>query len=537
MPTMRDPDVDIESQLVDCVLSGELLDLAGAETVDESAMRSWDDSRTVQANLIREILRGRRATSADPRGLRLRGARIAGRLDLENLTAAVALELQDCFLPDGIIARDAALPGLALDGCLIEHPAEPPLAADRLRSAAGVSLVGSVVIAAATAGAVRLAAAHIGGQLDCSAARIRNRLGPALNADSVHVDQSVFLRRGFDAAGAGETGTVNLSGAQIGGQLDCSGAQIQNQSGPALNGDCLQVEHGMYLHNGFEAVGTGGGGAVRLLGAHIGVQLTCRGAKIRNGSGPALAADRAHIDGSVNVGDGFEANGAGQYGAVRLPGVQIGGRLGLSLNGVQNESDPQSRLLLDGLTYGGVPIGPSIDDLLGLLRHGTPVYAAQPYQQLAAGHRAAGHDRDVRRILMEQRRHQIQAKTTTGKGARAWARLTGLTLGYGYQPWRALIGLLAVLITAVALCVLAGDGLTHTRNSTTSGTACTSVERVGVGLDLGLPLIKTDARTQCDLTATAAGQWLTVAGWVLQLLAWGFATLFIAGFTGAVRKT
>jgi hypothetical protein len=29
----------------------------------------------------------------------------------------------------------------------------------------------------------------------------------------------------------------------------------------------------------------------------------------------------------------------------------------------------------------------------------------------------------------------------------------------------------------------------------------------------------------------------TVAGWGLQLLAWAFATLFVAGFTGAVRKT
>jgi hypothetical protein len=56
----------------------------------------------------------------------------------------------------------------------------------------------------------------------------------------------------------------------------------------------------------------------------------------------------------------------------------------------------------------------------------------------------------------------------------------------------------------------------------------------------------------CDTTASTTGQVLTVAGWGLQLLAWAFATLFIicsspvhhlfitlfvAGFTGAVRKT
>jgi hypothetical protein len=29
---------------------------------------------------------------------------------------------------------------------------------------------------------------------------------------------------------------------------------------------------------------------------------------------------------------------------------------------------------------------------------------------------------------------------------------------------------------------------------------------------------------------------LTVLGWVLGLAGWGFATLFVAGFTSAVRK-
>jgi hypothetical protein len=37
--------------------------------------------------------------------------------------------------------------------------------------------------------------------------------------------------------------------------------------------------------------------------------------------------------------------------------------------------------------------------------------------------------------------------------------------------------------------------------------------------------------------ASATGAWLTGVGWVLRVLAWTFAALFIAGFTGAVRKT
>lgn len=44
-------------------------------------------------------------------------------------------------------------------------------------------------------------------------------------------------------------------------------------------------------------------------------------------------------------------------------------------------------------------------------------------------------------------------------------------------------------------------------------------------------------RTQCDLTTTPAGQRITIAQWCLQVFSWAFATLFIAGFTSAVRKT
>jgi hypothetical protein len=129
--------------------------------------------------------------------------------------------------------------------------------------------------------------------------------------------------------------------------------------------------------------------------------------------------------------------------------------------------------------------------------------------------------------------------TRTGRAERAWARLTGLTLGYGYQPWRALLFLVAVATIAVVLAVTLGahGGVARTDPHPPAASRCSAVERVGVGLDLGLPLVKTGTRDHCDTTASTTGQVLTVAGWGLQLLAWAFATLFVAGFTGAVRKT
>jgi hypothetical protein len=205
---------------------------------------------------------------------------------------------------------------------------------------------------------------------------------------------------------------------------------------------------------------------------------------------------------------------------------------------LENTRDDQARLDVDGLTYVGLPAGVSTEEWLRLLRVGTTTFAAQPYQHLAATHRRAGHDDQVRRILIAQRRDQLYRRALTGRTERAWARVTGFTLGYGYQSWRSLLGLLAVVAVAVVLGITLGahGGLARTRPAAPAATQCSMVERIGVGLDLGRPLIKASTRTNCDVTTSVTGQILTVGNWVLQLFAWAFATLFVAGFTSAVRK-
>src|SRR5437868_6205315 len=76
-------------------------------------------------------------------------------------------------------------------------------------------------------------------------------------------------------------------------------------------------------------------------------------------------------------------------------------------------------------------------------------------RQLASVYRAAGHDADVRKILIAQRRAQLDRGVLTGR-ERLWARITGVTLGYDYQPWRALLFLLGVVITSVVPAVTLG---------------------------------------------------------------------------------
>jgi hypothetical protein len=530
---------DAEQALVDHVTRGEVLDLAADEPVDEGAMRTWDSAQTIRAIVLRDILRGRLAPDPDPHGIRLRGARITGRLDLEYLTTSVAVELRDCLLDEGLVASSAKVPALVLSGCRLEHPSQPPLEAQELTTTV-LLLDGAVIVAACEIGGLRVADAHLDA-LGCTGATLHNSRGPAVAAERLQVSQGVFLRGGFEAVGAGDAGAVVLAGAHIHGQLDCFGATIYNGSGPAVRAFGLQVHQSVFLTGGFEAVGAGGDGAVVLAGAHIHGMLDCSGATLRNDSGPALNAYEMQVDQGALLVEKFTAvsGGIGEYETLNLANMRIGGVLGFAPAKLEHTADPHARLFLDGLIYPGLPRRIAPHDWLCLLREATPWYAAQPYQQLAAAHRAAGHDGEARRVLMAQRRDQIDRRALTGRAERAWARLTGLTLGYGYQPWRALLALVAVATTAVVLAVILGahGGVARVDPHPAAATRCSVVERIGVGLDLGLPLIKTGTRDHCDTTASTSGQVLTAAGWGLQLLAWAFATLFVAGFTGAVRKT
>jgi hypothetical protein len=71
-----------------------------------------------------------------------------------------------------------------------------------------------------------------------------------------------------------------------------------------------------------------------------------------------------------------------------------------------------------------------------------------------------------------------------------------------------------------------------------SGTPCSLAQQLGLGLEIGLPLFKAAVGGQCQLNSIAGiGQVFTAVSWLLQALAWTFATLAVAGYTGLIRKT
>jgi hypothetical protein len=452
--------------------------LAAGELVDLGGGR-------ISASVIRDLLV--RADDLDPRGVRIHNARIDGQLDLSDVTAKRPLVLRDCRADEPLLLDRAQLSALDLTGLVAPAVSAPWLRLDHYLYLGDARLDGG-----SDDWAVDLAEANIGGHVSMSGAHLVSATF-ALNAPKLRTGSQVYL------SNVRAVGTVRLDGARLGGNLHCDGARLTADTGAAFLGVDLQVDESVVLAHGFHATSTSTRyAAVRIRGARIGGQLLLRGGRA---TGP-IALDVKHVQCGMEI--LFPADFAD--GAVDL----------------------------DGLTYTGLPRDSTLDEWLDLLANRTRQYASQPYRQLAAAHQAAGHERDVRRIRISQQRDLLRRGQLTRRG-RVWHRVTGLTVGYGYRPSAALLWLAATLAVAVGVIVGVAGPAGLVRGATGP---CSVVEQVGVALNAATPLIKPDTQQRCQIvTSTGLGQFVVVTTWILQGFAWAFATLFIAGFTGLVRKS
>jgi len=264
-----------ERRLCEFAAEGGRLDLRTGRLDDDDPAQgqTWEAHRQIRSQLLYQLLTGRGDLDAcfgPPRAIRVRGALVIASLDLSDLDLRCPLELSGCHLNGVVNLAKTKAPDVSLAGSYLSDA----LLARRLCLTHDLDLGGATLRAA-----VNLDGANIGGAFDCSGARLRNDSGPALAADGLTVGGGVFLRSGFTATGAGEDGAVRLTGANIGGAFSCSGAQLRNDSGPAFYADRLTVGGGVFLREGFTATGAGKDGAVRLLGANISGQLGCSGAQ------------------------------------------------------------------------------------------------------------------------------------------------------------------------------------------------------------------------------------------------------------------
>ncbi len=165
----------LEEEMVACAAAGELVDCGGGP-FSLPAMQACGPERTVRVAVLRHLLIGR-DWPTDARGVRLRGIRISGPLDLQAAVLHCPLYLDSCLLDAELVCLDqAAATGLTITGCHLAGLTGELLTANSL------DLSGSTLT-----GPLRLPGASMTGALSCRGAHLAgcDNDGNALVADGI----------------------------------------------------------------------------------------------------------------------------------------------------------------------------------------------------------------------------------------------------------------------------------------------------------------------------------------------------------------
>jgi hypothetical protein len=386
------------------------------------------------------------------RALDIDHATIGGKLDCGGLAAEGETRMHNCRVTASI----------AMPGARLANPSGIAFSAGGLTAGGGVFLHRGFT----ASGEIRLVGAQFAANLSLSGATLRNPGGLAINLDRAAI--GVCHADGFRCEGQ-----LSLVGARIGGPLSLPGAVLTGPPGePALNAENISVDGALNL------TGVRASGELNLRTARIGQRLLLEGSELASPDGHALRLSRAQIaadvfcDGMVTTGN-VRLSGAVIAGTLSFRGARLGSTGGVALYALRLQAgmlilapepplagtvdlrhaqlgilrdDPAcwpGRLSLDGLVYQALePRLPARQRLRWLARD-PGGHQPQPYEQLAAHYRAIGDPAQARLVLHARERAQRPAKPPLG---RAWSLLQDLTVGYGYQPWRALSWLAVLLL-------------------------------------------------------------------------------------------
>lgn len=382
----------------------------------------------VRAELIRELLLGRHG-ELDPRGVQITGAHVKDTLDLDNVTACVGLYLTDCTIDKPINARDAHLRDLVLTGGRCAG-----LQADGVHIDRDLYLHGGLQVDGAQEdGLIRLVGGFIGGDLSLKKVEITNAAGPAIDVNRIRIDGCVFARRRVRITGSGRSGAFVLVSAHISGSLQLDeNVTITNLSGPALDADDIRVQGSVWLTDGFRATGHGAESTISLKNASVVLDVRLEQAEIANKAGPCLDATSARIAGDLVLRKGVRITGHGTSGAVVLTSSHLGGsvvladavisnELGLALNA--NGIDSGGSLFLHkGTQLTGRHTGGTIDLISGHLTGDLDIANAVVTNVLGSAVSAE-------QIRVDGNLFLWGRSSLTGAGARGVVTLAGARIG------------------------------------------------------------------------------------------------------------
>lgn len=318
---------DPELKLLRCVAAGELADYSdeNKEQNDLEQAGEWEKKRKLSAKLITWLCTDRKAREfIINQGLQVVGVRIQGPLDLSFAHMEFPLALRHCTLPKGLSIKQATVKLLDLSGSRLGSNIIRAASGGHVKvalQASGIQVKGDLVLGYSfqAFADVLVSGASIGGNLDCSGGKFTSSLGDALTAQNAVIGGSVYLRDGFSAAGL-----VWISGISIGGNLDCAQAKfINNTKRPnnlakyALVVQNAEIKGNVVLNNRFEATGT-----VSFFGSKVGGDFICEESSFNHIGYISLILNNSEVKGNLSLSSGFTSTGE-----VKLSNAYIGGNL------------------------------------------------------------------------------------------------------------------------------------------------------------------------------------------------------------------
>ena len=306
-----------EQFVLDRTRDGEIADFSAIGGASKPAIR---------AGFLRKLLLG--LDSGWPvrtPGVRLKGVRIEGALDLTDCTGAggaglPALALIACDISEPIDLSHARLARVSLRDSRLRLLIADEGAIDGELDLAGVApLAGDPGTETLR---IRIRGARIDGDVDARAAKLARSIDApqdnTLDLRGAHITGNVLLRDGFEAFGC-----VNLGGAEIGGRLQCDDAQLLNRSddgqGCALFAEATKIAGSVQARGKFKAEGE-----VRFNGAQIVGEVNVEGASFRNDGAVALSFANTSIQGQLH------AKAMKLAGTLELQRASVGHNLDLS---------------------------------------------------------------------------------------------------------------------------------------------------------------------------------------------------------------
>jgi hypothetical protein len=440
--------------------------------------------------------------------------------------------------------------------------------------ASGAKVQGSVLLGPGfiARNGVQLIRATIGGSLICNRGEFSKGKGKsaALDAYGAKIQGSVLLGR----ESAAKEADAGDEGAQVAASLDADVGDEGAEVAASLDADAGD-EGAASLDADVKAEGASARltvkGGVDLRFATIGEHLLCYGSHlIGTTKMPALNASDAKIDGSTYF-NGIRAEGEMcfeyayiarnfQWKDVKSPATAIlnlkSAKVGTLFNA--QESWPSNRnLIIRDFVYDQIDdrASPNADVQLRWL-HLQPqeTFSSQPYEQLAKVLKSSGYESEATEVLIAKQ-VDLRRYGDLWWWAKLWNRVLGFSIGHGYKPHRALLWIIYLVFLGGAVF---HDGYRNhlitqssdLQNGLEVKMNYPKFQPFVYSLDCFLPIIDLrqkgywlpNANKGYEIVVPATGlrvRWgglLRVYFWVHTILGWALTTLWLAGFTGLVRR-